>query len=244
MSALLLYNCTTVSYKSMLLSEVQKYNELRTRKWPVEKFKVATTSIKAVKCSNAIFRLPAWLHPAKFGLYFPSSSSSLYTCKIFISTTIYILVSRRYCRHYILEKKSVPYKKKRLCYYTTRKVLGYKTRKPLWCKRSWWSFLRYNHPGFSWIAPGGQLARASLSNCFTPYPVGLCLCFSCSSMWSPPSSSSPYLGDQPQAGSWFACSSWTSLPSPSSSPHPTSKRPSKLSFIKTKHHLRKKKTDA
>ena len=91
-SALLLYNCTTVSYKSMLLSEVQKYNELRTRKWPVEKFKVATTSIKAVKCSNAIFRLPAWLHPAKFGLYFPSSSSSLYTCKIFISTTIHILV--------------------------------------------------------------------------------------------------------------------------------------------------------
>ena len=91
-SALLLYNCTTVSYKSMLLSEVQKYNELKISKGSVEKFKVATTSIKAVKCSNAIFRLPAWLHPAKFGLYFPSSSSSLYTCKIFISTTIYILV--------------------------------------------------------------------------------------------------------------------------------------------------------
>ena len=111
-SALLLYNCSTVSYKSMLLSKVQKYNELRIWKWPVEKFKVATTSIKAVKCSNAIFRLPAWLHPAKFGLYFPSSSSSLYTCKIFISTTLYILVSSRYCHYYILEKKSVPYKKK------------------------------------------------------------------------------------------------------------------------------------
>ena len=116
-----LYTCTISSRPCVSFTALQLYNcQLQiyatirgTRKWPVEKFKVATTSIKAVKCSNAIFRLPAWLHPAKFGLYFPSSSSSsLYTCKIFISTAIYILVSRRYCRHYILEKRSIPYKKK------------------------------------------------------------------------------------------------------------------------------------